>query len=335
MEKIDFVITWVDGSDEKWLAKKKRYKDRKNADSLAGRISEDGGNTRYRDWGLLPFVFRGIEKCAPWVNRVYLVTDEQVPSWLNTECPKLELVDHKDFIPMEYLPTFSANVIELNLHRIKGLSEQFVFFNDDFFLFNPCGEEDFFKKGMPCDEGTLNGINGKDEIFAGILFQDISLMNRHYSIRDVKKHLSKWLNLKYGKNVVRTLLLLPFQRLQGIYNHHGPISLKKSTYEKVWKRDSGILAETCTRKFRTGQDVSGYIFRYEQLLSGEFIPRKSLNHYLEVTSPIEEIEKAMKKAKMACINDTETDDVFFERRKEELHKMFLKKFPRKSMFEKS
>ena len=95
------------------------------------------------------------------------------------------------------------------------------------------------------------------------------------------------------------------------------------------------MAKTCARKFRTGQDVSGYIFRYEQLLSGEFIPRRSMNRYLEVTSSIAEIQKAMKKAKMACINDVETEDVFFERRKQELQRVFLTKFPRKSMFEKS
>lgn len=335
MGKIDFVITWVDGSDPRWAAKKNQYKNKKSAGSSEEKISEDKEKVRYRDWGLLPFLFRGIEQYAPWVNRVYLVTDEQAPAWLNRECPKLTLVDHKDFIPGEYLPAFSANVIELNLHRIKGLSEQFVFFNDDMFLMNPCREEDFFKNGTPCDEGSLNGINGRDELFAGILFQDMSLMNRHYSSRDIKKNLGKWLNLKYGTNIIRTMLLLPFNRLQGIFNHHGPLPLKKSTYRKVWERDGSILAETCTRKFRTAQDVSGYVFRYEQLLSGEFVPQKSLNRYLEVTSSVKEIDKAMKKFKTVCINDGEIEDDFFEQRKEELQALFLKKFPQKSMFEKS
>lgn len=335
MGKIDFVITWVDGSDPVWASKKQRYSDEESGASLGKKAVRDEKTVRYRDWGLLPFLFRGIEKCAPWVHHVYLVTDGQVPDWLDTKCPKLTVVDHKDFIPDEYLPAFSANVIELNLHRIKGLSEQFVFFNDDMFLLNPCREEDFFKNGAPCDEGTLNGINGKDEIFAGILFQDISLMNRHYSIQDVRKHLGKWLNLKYGKNMIRTLLLLPFQRLQGIFNPHGPISLTKTTYEKVWARDGSVLKETCKRRFRTGWDVSGYIFRYEQLLSGFFIPRKAPNRYLEVTSSMVEIEKAVKKDKMACVNDVETDDGFFELRKKELLTVFSKKFPEKSMFEKS
>jgi len=92
---------------------------------------------RYRDRDILRYWFRGVEKYANWVHRVYFVTDNQKPSWLNTACPKLEMVDHTDFIPSCYLPTFNANTIELNFHRINGLSEHFVAFNDDMFINQP------------------------------------------------------------------------------------------------------------------------------------------------------------------------------------------------------
>ena len=216
MEKIDFVITWVDGSDEKWLAKKREYeklqtekavKGERERKAEKGEAGKKGADARYRDWGLLPYLFRGIEQYASWVNHVFLVTDHQIPEWLNRDYPKASVVYHDQFIPKEYLPTFNSHTIELNLHRIPGLSEQFVYFNDDCFLTRMCSPE-----------ASLNGINGKDNEFARIQFQNMALMNCYYSVNDCKKNLSKWLRPSYGRNLFRTLLLLPFQRLQGIYN---------------------------------------------------------------------------------------------------------------------
>lgn len=69
--------------------------------------------------------FRGVEKFAPWVNKVYLVMDNQKPDWLNLESEKLVLVDHKEIINNDYLPVFSSNTIECNIHKIPNLSEHF------------------------------------------------------------------------------------------------------------------------------------------------------------------------------------------------------------------
>ena len=115
----------------------------------------DTRNVRYRDWDTLKYWFRGVEKYAPWVNKIHFVTYGHLPKFLNTNNPKLNIVNHKDFIPKEYLPTFSANPIELNLHRIKDLSEQFVFFNDDMFVINKVKSTDFFKNGKPRDMASL------------------------------------------------------------------------------------------------------------------------------------------------------------------------------------
>ena len=112
---------------------------------------------RYRDWEILKYLKkRMIEKgvlqqYAPWVNNVYFVTCGHLPAWLNTECPKLQIVSHKDFIPEKYLPTFNSHSIEWNFHRIKNLSEHFVYFNDDMFLLKSIAAEDFFRNGRPVD----------------------------------------------------------------------------------------------------------------------------------------------------------------------------------------
>lgn len=329
MKKIDFVVTWVDGADHEWCRKRKLYeKEHGNCDDKKIMSS------RYRDWGFLRYLFRGIEVYAPWVHRVYLVTDGQKPQWLDETYDKISVIDHREFIPKEYLPTFNSHTIELNLYRIPGLSEQFVYFNDDVLLVNNCRPEDFFMNGKPVDEASLNGINGRDNQFAEIQFHNMALMNRHYTIKDCKKNLGKWLRLSYGRNVIRTLLLLPFQRLQGIYNAHGPMCILKETCEKLWERDGDLLDATCKCRFREGENVSAYVFRFEQLLSGNFYPRKSQNYYCTVEMSVEEIEKKARKYKTICINDTEMEEAVFLSQKEQMETMLNRIFSIRSSFEK-
>ena len=101
----------------------------------------------------MPYWFRAVETFAPWVHKVYFVTWGHLPPFLNTKAPKLEIVKHTDFIPSEYLPSFNSRSIEMNIHRISGLSEHFVYFNDDMFLLQPSVQEHFFHGGLPCAMG--------------------------------------------------------------------------------------------------------------------------------------------------------------------------------------
>lgn len=141
-DKIDFIITWVDGNREEWRALKSKY-----IESLSTEDKRRNAQARYREMGLLRYWFRGVEKFAPWVNRIHFVTCGQIPTWLNTEHPKIHLVNHTDYMPNEFLPTFNSNAIELGMHRINGLSERFVYFNDDVFLIAPVESTFFFEKG--------------------------------------------------------------------------------------------------------------------------------------------------------------------------------------------
>ena len=95
-QSIDFVITWVDGSDIQWLKEKKKY----NVN-----IDVDDSVARYRDFGTLKYVLRSIEKFAPWVRYIYFVTNGQCPEWLNLKNEKIKFVKHSDYMPKEYLPT--------------------------------------------------------------------------------------------------------------------------------------------------------------------------------------------------------------------------------------
>lgn len=127
---VDFVIPWVDGSDPEWIKEFNKYA------PLEKQVAEDSSKERYRDMGLLRYWFRGVEKIAPWVRKVHFVTNGQKPDWLNLNAGKLHWVKHEDYIPKEFLPVFSANPIELYMHKIPSLAEHFVYFNDDFYFAN-------------------------------------------------------------------------------------------------------------------------------------------------------------------------------------------------------
>jgi hypothetical protein len=93
---------------------------------------------------------RALRKNAPWVNRIYVFTNCARPDWLNDREDRLVWVQHEEIIPQELLPTFNSHVIESYLHHIPGLSEQFIYLNDDFFIMQPTAKSDFF---------TVNGLS--------------------------------------------------------------------------------------------------------------------------------------------------------------------------------
>ncbi|MDR1026997.1 MAG: Stealth CR1 domain-containing protein [Rickettsiales bacterium] len=137
--KIDLVYLWVDGADEKWRAKKdaalRRLGRAVPAHSKAGRLFDDGGE--------LKFSLRSVARFAPWINHIYIITDGQRPKWLATN-PRVSVIDHKNIIPKELLPTFNSNMIEFFIHKIPGLSEHFLYSNDDMFFGRPATPDMFF-----------------------------------------------------------------------------------------------------------------------------------------------------------------------------------------------
>ena len=231
----------------------------------------------------LRYWFRGVEKFAPWVNNIYFVTWGHIPSWLNINHPNLNIVKHEDFIPKQYLPTFNSHTIELNFHRIKGLSEKFVYFNDDMYLINKSNPEDFFRNNLPCDAAVLGCICPQDDVVSNVIFNNVVILNKYFVKTDLT--IKKWnyvLNLKYGKHLIRTLLLYPFGKFTGFYDFHLAIPFMKKTFEEVWQLEKKVLDTTCNNKFRTVHDVSPWIFRYWQLAKCDFVPHKVLGKYFAI-----------------------------------------------------
>ena len=264
-QQIDIVIPWVDGSDPEWQSEFKKY-----SAQATGR--DDNSEIRYRDWDNLQYLFRGIEKFAPWVHKVHFITTGQKPKWLNLQAEKLNFVRHEDFIPKEFLPTFSVRPIELNLHRIEGLSEQFIYFNDDYFLLRPVKPERFFRHGLPCDMAILDtlpmgGPRGH------MLMNDMNVVIRHFRKSSVlKSNPWKWFNPLYGKQLLRSITLMPFSVFPGFRNHHMPQAFLKSTFREVWEAEEPLLREVSSHRFRDITDVNQYMFRFWQFMSGKFHP---------------------------------------------------------------
>ncbi len=329
MSKIDFILTWVDSCDEKWLNSRKKYDKEKDCAKKTA---------HYRDYGTLKYWFRAVEKYAPWVNKIHFVTCGQKPEWLNEKHPKLHLVNHDDYMPKEYLPTFSANPIELNFHNIKGLEEKFVYFNDDTFLSAPTKEKDFFKKDLPCDSLEFSALipGVKNEVITYILFNDLLLINSNFNKkRFMRSHFKKWFNFKYGKSLFKNIYYAPIGRFTGFANPHLPNSFLKSTFEEVWEKEGEYLHEVCNNKFRTNADVNQYLMRYWQLVKGRFVPRSSnVGACFTLGIDNQAIEKHIKKKKlkMVCINDNPNLENI-DNDKKWLNELFESELSQKSSFE--
>ena len=330
--RIDFVITWVDGNDPKW---------RKERDYYAGiEYGEEVHNqSRYRDWDTLRYWFRGIEKFAPWVNKIFFVTLGHLPKWLNTNNSKLQIVKHSEFIPTEYLPTFNSNVIEFYLHKIKGLSEQFVYFNDDFFLIDHVTPARFFKNGLPCDIGGMT-FNLHSGMFGTTVLLAKTLVNNHFNKKKViLESPFKWFNICYIRQSVLNLICFLIRRDEfvGFVNPHLPQPFLKQTFVDTWTDCEKDLIRTSQNKFRKYGDVAFWLMRYWQLASNRFSsinPYKDGQYYLVNDNNVSEIVNCIRrqKKKMICLNDSEEISDFEETRNIIID-AFGKILPNKSSFE--
>ncbi|KDO35530.1 hypothetical protein SPRG_00376 [Saprolegnia parasitica CBS 223.65] len=156
---IDAVYTWVNGSDPAWrIAKAQWHHQWLNAlhggPMKASPTAKDAASTdnRYRDNDELRYSIRSLYQYAPWIRHIYIVTYDQVPTWLDMANPHVTIVPHSTFFAnASHLPTFSSPAIEANLDRIPGLSEYFLYFNDEMFLGAPVTPEDFMGR-----DGTQN-----------------------------------------------------------------------------------------------------------------------------------------------------------------------------------
>ena len=318
MNPIDFVLLWVDGNDPLWKARRNlRWNGYFHTDG-AELKEEENGDCRYRDMEMLQYWFRAVEKFAPWVNRIFFVTCGQKPAWLNADHPKIVLVNHEDYMPAEYLPTFNSDPIELNLHRIQGLSEHFVLFNDDVFLISPVAPDFFFKDGQPCLPSDLSicdyfGYNS----WSFRCLNDYFVLNDHFKLNDaLRRDLKKWCVVKVlgARQALKNYLCFKLNRTMMIrgYEHLANPHLK-STFAEVWDTCPDIMDATCRQPFRSNDQVNQWLLCAWNQAKGQFHPVRSYSqgsHFNVSSGQLDLICSLIREQSVSelCLNDSQYND---------------------------
>lgn len=291
---MDIVITYVDGLDPVW---QKDYEQHTNQPIL---------EKRFRDWGTLRYLFRGIEVNMPFIRKVHLVVshESQVPEWVNRN--EVHVVLHSDIIPNEYLPTFNCNPIEMHLHRIEGLDEEFLYFNDDMYPMLPCKAEDFFRDGR--------GVIG---------------MSRHWFVSNMYKHICRNSD-RLARKALGMKKACSFLRPQHICS-----PLLKSECEALYAIAEQDIRKSLTR-IRTQDDLNQYLYLDYMYLRGKIInKRQSKKHFsVGVTSSKKLHDFIIAPThKLACINDVQLSEERYKELRSALLDAFGNRYPSKSKFE--
>lgn len=334
-DPVDFVVLWVDSSDEAWRQKKREWERKLKPGSEA--VSEE----RFRDWDNFRYWFRAVEKFAPWVRNVYVVTDGQVPAWADLSCPKLKIVDHREIMPPEALPSFNSSAIEMCIHRIPGLSEHFVYFNDDMFLARPCRKEDFFQGGRPllCSASAPVHNDPTNEQFHHMQFSTAGVVRRLDWPSWMWRHPARWFNIRNGIRLINNVD--DFQRgyISGLYYPHMAIPFRKSSFERAWQWLGDAITKTVLAHFRTAECLYQQIFAYVDLYRADFVPC-TIRHFgyftydLEPFAPHFSAVLSAHKYICICLNDSfRVNSANFEATKAALLAAFEKELPDKSSFE--
>jgi len=287
-EPIDAVYLWVDGADPEFSKSMSRYQP-----EGSGVDAETTGTHRFRDNGELRFSLRSLEIHAPWIRHIYLVTNGQVPDWLDIDNPRLSLVPHETIYPdASHLPTFNSHSIELHLHRIPGLSDRFLYLNDDVFLGRAVTLEDFVTP------------SGGQRIY----LDPWHMPTRRDAgpVHDRAYAHSQWLlDNRYGARVGRKAIC------------HTPHLFDRSRVVQTLQMWRDEVARTSAHRFRDPDDVAFRILYFYSLLEGpqgvarnEVVNGPGAGHYRFVmlspgdTSLASQLRSiASERPKFFCIND--------------------------------
>ncbi|WP_235329111.1 Stealth CR1 domain-containing protein, partial [Bacteroides caecigallinarum] len=327
---IDFVVTWVNMDDPKWQAEFAKYSGKK--ENTKNGVSK----ARFRDYGFLKYWFRGVEKFTPWVRKIHFVTSGQKPEWLDENNPKINLVNHKDYIPEQFLPTYNSVVIERYIHRIPGLAEHFVYFNDDFYIISPTGKDRFFRNGLPCDIATFLYNPSWSQWYIRIK-NNMRIINRYFDKREVmaRDH-DKWFHPSYGSRARWNYILKPYGKFITLRTPHNAQPYLKTTFEEVWAVAGKELTETSVNRFRALNDYTPELFRTWQICSGNFEPYNTYSDtkmFPLMVKPKQAVKAIYNQSyKLICLNDN-VHIRNYEQVMESLKNAFESILPEKSSFE--
>lgn len=306
------VYFWVDGNDPKWRAKH---------DAFCGKTSgtvETNGINRFANNDELKYSLRSVAMYAPWIRKIFIITDDQVPVWLDTSNPNVKIIDHKDILPAESLPCFNSCLIGHYAYRTPGLAEHFLLGNDDTYINREVAPGDFFTSdGLPI-----------------VRLRRMYFRKLRWSFRENvrKKTLSN-----YRRTLQRASQLVSdkFGHYYTGIPHHNINALLKSVCRDVAEnimRDEFVANNK--NHIRNDDDVQNVVFSYVALAE----KRGKLRYVTDKESMIVKIHKDKHyerldkyRPMLFCMNDSE----YANDRGRAMAKAYLeKRFPDKSEFEK-
>ena len=308
---IDLVYLWVNGNDPQWLAKRNACIGKTEEKSA---VNCDG---RYADNDELKYSLRSIDKYAPWLRRIFIVTDNQVPVWLDTSNARVRIVDHKEIMPDVCLPCFNSAVIEHFLYKIPGLAEHFIYANDDMFINKPVTPETFFGK----DRLQIVRFNRRPFRKWTLLFKEKVQGKRLSNYVQTIRNSAELVEKKYGK-------------YYGGEAQHNIDAYRRRDYEHAAKVFEDEIRTTLPNHVRSENDIQRNIYSYVALAE----KRAHLHYVTQRTSFRLHIQNESHYGKLErynpilfCMNDSQYAKDCDRKRAA----AFLdKRFPEKSQYEK-
>ncbi|MBB6173720.1 hypothetical protein HNR23_003780 [Nocardiopsis mwathae] len=226
---IDVVYTWVDGDEPAMREKRNRYR---TGGELAEILDKETNESRYTSHDELRYSLRSVWMYAPFVRNIYVVTDGQVPRWLDTSVPGVRVVDHREIFPEGVLPVFNSHAIETRLHHIPGLSEHYLYFNDDVFVGRPVTPQHFFQ-----GSGIMRVPMSPLKIGLG------DAHSRETATNAASKNVRRLLKGEYGRFTTNNFM-------------HTPLPQRQSYLHELEERFPADFDRTMRSRFRSPEDIA-------------------------------------------------------------------------------
>lgn len=279
-KEIDVVIAWVDGNDPKHQQKIQPYlsPQLQKSDDIAG-------PTRYLSSGEIFYCVASVLRFAPFVRKIFIVTDEQNPNlenFVQKNFPEnkipIEIIDHKVIFRdnEEYLPVFNSRAVETCIYRIPDLSENYVYFNDDFFLIRPIEKTDWF-----VDDKIVAYGNWRNLVLDKLLWLIKPMKNGHKPV-GFKDGMIKAAE-KYGK------------KWRYFHLDHLPHPLKKSVVADYFAKNPNLLLSNISHKFRSGKQFNTHELYYLSMFDAEKAIMKAASESLLYIKPVNRGENYLKR----------------------------------------
>lgn len=295
---MDYVLPYVDCTDPVW---RRQYRETMNTETMDA--------SRFRPFGTLRYAFRSVAKNMPFIDRIVLIvsTESQVPAWVNRAAVKV--ITHEEFMPAGHRPTFNSSAIESDMWRISGMSDLFVYGNDDFFALRPMRADDFFDGYLP-----------------RLQFEESDFHIQNLFRRCCKNGMDMVADAVGSPRTDFFTLLKPQHCMKGISNIH---------MKEVGRLCEDQIEKTIT-VMRHRWNVTGYIYHYYAYYTGEYAPAYPSYTYVRIANNFEQVTKLIDEPQtdMLCINDAgDLDAEHYDAAVAAIANSFDRLFPERCQYE--